>query len=161
MLPRFVLDQNFPLNILTALGYIPEANLTALHSVNSALIQDHEDWEILLDLHRRGYDGFITADSAMIRLPKELAVLIQTGLTLVVTEGVGHDSIQATGLLLIHLPHIAHQTRKGTPQLWRLRPPPRRNYIDPWDILRAVADGLGESMRVLYRRERLPDSDLQ
>jgi len=157
MPPTFVLDQNFPLNILRALGYIPEADLLPLHQVNPALIRDHEDWEILADLYRRGLDGFVTSDSSMLQLPKELAVLVQTGLTLVVTEGVGHDSIEATGLLLLHLRHIAHQTRKGTAQLWRLRPPRRTNHVDPWETLRDVASKLGEPSSTLYQRERLPD----
>src|SRR3989304_1929188 len=75
---------------------------------------------------------------------------------LVVTEGVGHDSIEATGLLLIPLAHIAHQTRKGTPQLWRLRPPRRTNHSDPWEILREVAGKLGQTADAVYRAERLP-----
>ena len=160
MPPTFVLDQNFPQNIISALGHIPEANLTPLIQVDPALTMGHEDWEILRDLHNKGYDGFITADSSMLQLPKELTVLIQTGLTLVVTAGVGHDSIQATGLLLMHLPHIAHQIRTATPQLWRLNPPPRKNHMDPWDRLREVAEGMGESARSVFRREQLPDRDL-
>jgi len=161
MPPRFVLDQNFPLNILRALGYIPEVELVPLIEVNPALIRDHDDWEILADLHRRGLDGFITSDSSMLRLPKELSALIQTGLTLVVTEGVGHDSIEATGLLLMHLRHIAHQTHKGTAQLWRLRPPRRTNHSDPWETLRDVAEKLGQSVDALYRAERLPSRALE
>ena len=159
MPPRFALDQNFPLNILKALGHIPEAILDPLQNVNPQLIRGYEDWEILLDLYRRGYDGFVTADSSMIQLPKELAVLIQTRLTLVVVEGVGHDSVQGTGLLLIHLPHIAHQTNPRSAQLWRLRPPPRRNHIDPWEQLRVVADRLGETVDSLFTRVRLPDRE--
>lgn len=161
MPPTFLLDQNFPQNIINALGPIPEANLTPLMQVDPTLTMGHEDWEILRELHKSGFDGFITADSSMLQLPKELTVLIQTGLTLVVTERVGHDSIQATGLLLMHLPHIAHQSRKATPQLWRLRPPPRKNHEDPWDRLREVADGMGQSATALYRRERLLDSELR
>lgn len=161
MPPRFALDQNFPLNILGSLGYIPEVALTPLQAVNPTLVAGHDDWEILLDLHKRGYDGFITADSSMIQLPKELTVLIQTGLTLVVVEGVGHDAVLATGLLLIHLAHVAHQTHPGTPQLWKLRPPTRKNHSDPWDELRRIASGLDLTARTLFQRERLPNSDLR
>ncbi len=161
MPPTFVLDQNFPQNIINALRHIPEANLTPLIQVDPALTMGHEDWEILRELHKNGFDGFITADSSMLQLPKELSVLLQTRLTLVVTERVGHDSIQATGLLLMHLPHIAHQTNSAAPQLWRLRPPSRKNHEDPWERLREVADGMGQSARMLYRREQLAESELE
>lgn len=158
MATTFALDQNFPLNVITALGHIPEAALVPLQLVDPTLTRGKEDWEILLALYKRGYDGFVTADSSMLALPKELAVLIQTRLTLVVTDGVGHDSIEATGLLLIHLPHIAHQSKPDLPQLWRLRPPSRRNHTEPWDTLTHVAERQNLSARALFRRERLPES---
>ncbi len=158
MPPRFALDQNFPLNVLKALGHIPEVVLDTLQSIDPSLTAGHDDWEILLQLSKRGYDGFITADSSMIQLPRELVVLIQTNLTLVVVEDVGHDSLRATGLLLVYLPHIAHQSHKGTAQLWRLRPPPRRGHKDPWDELEAVAGRLGVTASSLFERERLTDS---
>jgi len=161
MSPRFALDQNFPLNIINALGHIPEADLVPLQQIDPALTRRHEDWEILLELYKQGYDGFITADSSMLALPKELAVLIQTRLTLVVAEGVGHDSIEATGLLLIHLPHIAHQSQPGLPQLWRVRPPRRGNHLNPWDRFTEVASRLGVSANSLFQQERVPDSFLQ
>ena len=160
MPPRFALDQNFPLNVLKALGHIPEVVLDPLQSIDPLLTAGHDDWEILLELSKRNYDGFITADSSMIQLPRELVVLIQTRLTLVVVEDVGHDSLRATGLLLVYLPHIAHQTRQGTAQLWRLRPPARRNHKDPWEELEAVAGRLGETANALFEREGLTESEL-
>jgi hypothetical protein len=42
-------------------------------------------------------------------LPREVVVLSRTQLTLVVTEGLGHDPLGATGLLMLHLPRIARQ----------------------------------------------------
>lgn len=161
MPPRFALDQNFPLNIIRALGHIPEAHVEPLQYVDPALVAGREDWEILVELYKRGYDGFVTADSSMIQLPKELVILIQTRLTLVVVDGVGHDSVLATGLLLIHLSHIAHQTIPRKAQLWILRPPPRRNHIDPMDQLRRVAGGLHQDARTLFRSHRLPNEELQ
>lgn len=156
MLPRFVLDHNFPNNIIQALGHIPEADLIPLQVFDAALIQNVEDWEILVRIHQARLDGFITSDEAMINQAKELAVLIQTRLTLVVTESVTHDPLVATGLLLIHLPHIAHQTAPARPQLWVLRAPGRKAHSDPKERLRQVAQGLGEDPEALFRRERVP-----
>lgn len=157
MAPRFILDQNFPTNVLAALGYIREAALTPLRDFDATLTQDVEDWEILVAISRREFDGFITGDDSMLWLSKEITVLIQTRLTLVVTAGVTHNPLLGTGLLLIHLPHIAHQTVPGTAQLWEVKPPRRTNHADPWDQLRKIAERTGEEARALYERERLGD----
>jgi hypothetical protein len=71
-----------------------------------------DDWELLLALHRheRRWDGLMTNDDAMLSLAKEMTVLSQTGLTLVVAKGEGHNPIRAVGALLCHLPHICHHT---------------------------------------------------
>jgi hypothetical protein len=58
-------------------------------------------------------DGMITNDDAMLSH--------QTGLTLVVAKGEGHNPIRAVGTLLCHLSHICHHTRHGTAQIWTLR----------------------------------------
>jgi hypothetical protein len=49
----------------------------------------------------------------MLSLAKEMTVLSQTGLTLVVAKGQGHNPIRAVGLLC-HLAHICHHTQPGT-----------------------------------------------
>ncbi len=81
-----------------------------------------DDWELLsaLAAHERGWDGLITNDEAMLSLPKEMTVLDQTGLTLVVAKGEGHNPVRAVGTLLCHLSHVCHQTTPGTAQIWRL-----------------------------------------
>lgn len=54
----------------------------------------------------------------MLWLPETVAVIEQTGLSLVVCAGAGHDPIMASGLLLAHLPHVAKRHRRGRPQVW-------------------------------------------
>jgi hypothetical protein len=82
-----------------------------------------DDWEVLLALHsdEPEWDGLVTTDAKMLSLPRELAVLCQTKLTLVVAEAVGQDPIKATGLVLAHISRICEQTRPETPQVWRRR----------------------------------------
>ena len=93
MPPTFVLDHNFPQNIIRALGHVPEVNLVPLQQFDATLTQAVEDWEILVRIHAAKLDGFVTSDDAMIKQSKELVALIQTKLTLVVTESVTHDPL--------------------------------------------------------------------
>ena len=161
MPPRFVLDHNFPQPVLGALGYIREAELLPLADVDARLTKDYEDWQILLALRQLGgFDGFVTLDSAMARQPKELAVLRQTRLTLVILESAGHDPILATGLLLIHLGHMANQTKPRVAQLWILRPPRLTSHITPLQQLETITGKPGETGLVLYKRWKLSQAEL-
>ena len=59
----------------------------------------------------------ITTDSSMLSLPKELSLLCQTKLTLVIAERSGHDPIRATGLLLAHIDGICRRSRPDKAQV--------------------------------------------
>jgi hypothetical protein len=159
----FALDQNFPQPILDSLDrFIPEAKLVPLADIDIRLIEDTEDWEVLLALHHhaRPWDGVITADSSMLNLPRELAVLMQTKLTLVVAEESAHDPLRASGLVLLHLPGICARTRPDVAQVWRLRAPSRKPHKDPWDELTRVAEHKGTTPAELYEEAKLSPSDL-
>jgi hypothetical protein len=112
--PRlFALDHNFPQPIVEVLAdFMTEAELVPLQEIDSRLPEFQNDWEVLLALHHhaRPWDGLVTTDSSMIQLPRELAVLMQTKLTLVVALEAGHDPLKATGLVLAHLPGICART---------------------------------------------------
>jgi hypothetical protein len=106
---RFVLDQNFPFQA-TPLDWPDILELVDLAAVDATLTAGYEDWEVLAALHRRGdVQGFVTNDAKMLRLAPEMVTLSRTRLALVVTEGVGHDPLRATGLLMTYLPQIAGQ----------------------------------------------------
>jgi hypothetical protein len=159
---RFALDQNFPRPILGVLGqYLIEAELVPLGEIDRGLTRDTEDWEILLALHRHSdhWDGLITTDSGMLLLPKELTVLCQTKLTLVVAEGAGHDPIKASGLVLTHLPNVCNRTDTGRPQLWVLRTT-AKPAEDPWTRLSQLAERRGQQVKELYREMKLTDEEL-
>src|ERR687898_230354 len=97
--PRlFALNQGFPQPIVAVLAeYMTEAELVAFADIDPRLA-DLDDYEILLALHHhhRSWDGLITTDSGMIWLARELAVLLQTKLTLFVADETGHDPLRAT-----------------------------------------------------------------
>jgi hypothetical protein len=158
----FALDQNFPDPIIRALDeYIPEATLTPLREIDP-LLAEIDDWQVLLALHQheQPWDGLITNDAQMLRLPREMAVLNQTRLTLVVAHDSGHDPIRATGLLFTHLGHICRNTDPGTAQIWQLRtktPQP----TEPWDCLRQIADRRDSDVQALWAESRLTAGELR
>jgi hypothetical protein len=158
----FALDQNFPEPIVNALAEFLEedAELIPIRVIDARL-PTADDWQVLqaLYVHERPLDGLITTDRNMLGLPKELSVLCQTKLTLVVARAVGHDPIKATGLLLAHLAAICDQTDRQRAQLWTLRTT-KKPPDDLWSYMTAAAKRQKMSARDLYQRERLAGGDL-
>src|SRR5439155_3679211 len=111
--------------------------VTPLMAIDPDLTRNHEDWELFRALHRRGdVEGFITNDADILLLAREMVMLSQTQLTLVVTDGLGHDPLGATGLLMLHLPQIARQNHPP-PRVYQLRRP---QLQVKW--VRPIIDGL-------------------
>jgi hypothetical protein len=160
--PRlFALDQNFPQPIVETLReFMTEAELVAVGDIDARLT-DIDDWELLLALHHheRDWDGLITTDSGMLAMPRELSVLMQTGLTLVVADAAGHDPLKATGLVLAYLPWVAAHTEKDRPQVWVLRAA-NRPHDDPWEWLAKVAGRRGTTAAALFDEAKLAEAEL-
>lgn len=137
-----------------------EAELVPVGDIDPRLTEV-DDWELLLALHHheRDWDGLITTDSGMLSIPRELSVLMQTGLTLVVAAAAGHDPLKATGLVLAYLPWVAAHSEDGLPQVWVLRAA-NRPHEDPWDWLSKVAQRRGTTATALYDEEKLTDVEL-
>lgn len=132
-----------------------------MRSIDPRLPAVEDDWRILLFLHldERPWDGLITTDSGILTQPKELAVLMQTRLTLVVASETGHDPIKASGLLLAYLPGICERTYPSKAQVWALRAV-QGAHREPWDMLRRVAEHQSTSPERLMNEARLPASAL-
>ena len=163
-MPRlFALDQNFPQPVVDSLRDWLEADaeLVPIADVDQAMAT-LDDWEVLLALHTdaRAWDGLITTDASMLSLPRELSVLCQTKLTLVVAVAAGHDPIKATGLVFAHISNICQRTRRDRPQVWRLATA-GRDADDPWDYLERAAGRRGETANQAFRRERLSERGLR
>lgn len=123
---------------------------------------DLQDWELLRDLrrHHRSWDGLITNDDSMLSLAKEMTVLSQTGLTLVVAKGQGHNPIRAVGVLLCHLPFICHHTQPGVAQIWTLKV--AQKAAEPVaDYLDRIAGRTSTTVDRLVAANKLPADDLR
>jgi hypothetical protein len=158
---RFALDEDFPENVLDVLTTgIPEAEMVPIRHIDPKLRQ-MDDWRLLLSLYHLGeWDGIVSTDSSMLRLPRELAVIHQTGLTLVIVERAGHDPIRAAGLLLVHLPMICRKTVRNMGQIWKLNAQ-SKNHDDPWEELKKISVHRKMSVKDLFQEYRLPKGELQ
>lgn len=107
---HFVLDHNVPYQVVRGIDWPPYLRLSGLKDAAPHLIDEPDDWRILLALAELGgVDGYITNDGKMLDLAEEMAALMRTRLTLVVTLGSGHAPLRASGLLMAYLPEIARQ----------------------------------------------------
>jgi hypothetical protein len=162
--PRlFALDQGFPQPIVEALhDYLKsEVRLVPVASIDHRLA-DVDDWELLLALHHHPdpWDGLVSTDDNMLNLPRELATLMQTKLTLVVCRAVGHDPVRATGLLLTNLSSICSQTTHEAAQVWRLGGGAHRAADDPWDYFTRAANKRNVTVGELRGEEWLSRAEL-
>lgn len=158
---RFALDQNFPTPVVAALrAYLIEAELVSVRDIDERLAR-MDDWELLLSLYhwRPRLDGLITTDSSMTSLPREMCVLAQTRLTLVVTAEAGHDPLKATGLVLAHLPTICKQSKPDLAQIWTLRAVVRPHET-PERYLETIAKRERKAIEKLRAEHRLSPAEL-
>lgn len=162
-MPRlFALDQNFPQPLVQAIEpFIPEVELVPIRIIDLRLA-DMEDWQVLLALHHhvRPWDGLVTTDSSMLKQARELAVVRQTNMTLVVAHDSGHDPIKATGLLLAHLGYIASRTTPDEAQIWKLTAN-NRPGSNPWEYLEGVARHRHQDAETMWREARLTNAELR
>ena len=107
---------------MTDLPWPEHLRLTRLADYDANLIQHYDDWQVFYALDRRGdVDGFITNDANILQQAREMVVLSRTRLALIVSDGVGHDPIRATGLVMLYLGHIVHRLSHRA-QIFTLRP---------------------------------------
>ncbi len=158
---RFALDHNFPEPILSGLAAaIPMAELVPVRFIE-AHITELDDWELLLALHQHElhWDGLVTNDANMLALPREVTVLAQTRLTLVVIRGDGDSAVRATGALLCHLPFICRHTTPERAQVWRLRTA-QKNYDEVTIYLDQIAARHGKTAEALFEEYKLSPAQL-
>ena len=157
----FALDHNFPEPVLGSFAaLLPMVELVPIRAIDPAWAE-LDDWELLLALHRheRPWDGLITNDEAMLSLAKEMTVLSQTRLTLVVAKGEGHNPIRAVGAVLCHLPHICHHTAPNKAQVWNLRVS-LKNHEDVYDYLEKIAHKSKTSVASIVANNKISAAQL-
>lgn len=157
----FALDEGFPDTIFKLTDLLPGIDLVSLRKADSRLVGNSEDWAVLLRLHQLGYDGFLTTDGRMIENPKVIAVLHQTHSTLVAFLKTGDDAIRASGLALLHLPHIARSTVRTAAQLWVVQPPQKKPPKRAWDQMGELASHHAISTQQLFNTQRISDEELE
>ena len=121
-----------------------------------------DDWDLLRELHRHadGFDGLITSDANMLKLAKEMTVLSQTNLTLVVVDGHGDNMVRATGALLMFLDHVCHHTVRTRAQVWQLVVK-QRQPREPRDFLDDIAKRVGRSVESIVAEHKLKATELR
>lgn len=156
----FAIDHNFPEPLLTTLAAVLPAEFVPVRKIHPSF-SDLADWELLRELHRhqRPWDGLVTNDDAMLSLAKEMTVLQQTRLTLVVAKGEGHNPIRAIGVLLCHMNHICRMTTPSRAQVWRLSVT-QKNHEDPNAFLEKIAERTKTTVRALFESHKLSPSEL-
>jgi hypothetical protein len=157
---RFALDQNFPEPIIESLqpllSTVLRVDLVPVRKIRTDF-STLKDWELILELHKdtsQRWDGLISNDDKMLSLAKEMTVLSQSRLTLVIIKGYGHDPVRATGVLLSHLDHICHHTSDEEGQIWRLAVT-QKMPDSPTDYLERIADRTGISARTLFTQNKV------
>lgn len=158
---RFALDQNYPAPVIKAFGIMmPQVELVAIADIDPAFAE-LDDWELFLALHHsRQWDGLVTNDDRLLALPKEMTVLSQTRLTLVIAKGERDSPVRSVGLLLAHLGHICHHTQPDRAQVWRLTVA-QKNYDDPRMYLEKIAGKSLTTVDDLVRKHKLSAKELQ
>lgn len=146
----FVLDQNFPRQS-SEIPWPQPLVLERLPVAHPDLVASVDDWEIILELQHRGAAGFVTNDAQILNSPRELVALSRTTLTLVVTEGTGHDPLVANGLLQVHLGEIAADGNTR-PTIYRLRKT-GKSVDSPARRLNTLAANRNRSPAELHRDE--------
>jgi hypothetical protein len=158
----FALDHNFPEPVVAAFAVVlPMVELVPVRAIEPTW-PDLDDWELMLGLyqHQRPWDGLITNDENMLSLSKEMTVLSQTRLTLVVAKGEGHNPIRAVGALLCHLPFICHHTVQDRAQVWNLRVS-QKNHDEIFVYLDKIAEKSGTTVEGLLAKNRIPAAQLR
>jgi hypothetical protein len=138
----------------------PDVAFTPLRNLHSDLCSGHDDWQVLQQLRARDdVDGFVTLDAAMLQLAKEMVVLHQTKLSLVVLMDVNNDPIAAGGLLVAAAGRLAAAFDRRHPQIFKIRMP-RITPDTSWSQIRTIANREHQTPEVIVRRERLAHGEL-
>jgi hypothetical protein len=118
---KLALDQNFPVLILNAAALLPEVEISPIRKIDPRL-SDLDDRKLLIALHQLGWQGLITNNYKMLRVPVEIAAIVKTKLVVFAVEGIGDDPLRATGAVLLHLPSVAKQIQTGKAKVFSVNP---------------------------------------
>jgi hypothetical protein len=157
--PDLQLDQNFPAPILQCLDdFLLDVRLVPLSKIDSRL-SDLDDRNLIIALHQLGFGWLITNNYRMLRNPRELAAIMKTKLTIFAIEGLGHDPIRATGVVLLDLPTALKRVNRGQAQVFWLRPREPAPK-DAWDLFTSAAGRRNQPVNALYQEVAVSNAEL-
>ncbi len=154
------LDQNFPTPLINAVrNYLPnDLVIDSLHKINPAHVE-LSDRQLFIALHQLGWNGLITNNYKMLKIPTELAAIVKTKALVVAIEGLGHDPLRAVGALLLELPGLAQRVRPSRSNVFRLSYR-RRRPEDAWSYFRTAAERTNRAPDDLWRQVGVTDEEL-
>jgi hypothetical protein len=155
---KLALDQNFPVLILNAAALLPEVEISPIRKIDPRL-SDLDDRKLLIALHQLGWQGLITNNYKMLRVPAEIAAIVKTKLVVFAVEGIGDDPLRATGAVLLHLPSVAKQIQTGKAQVFRVNPRAPQPE-DAWEFFRLAAERRKKTPAALYNEVKVTDDEL-
>ena len=147
---RVALDQNFPSNLVAAVaGAVPPSvELTSIASVDRRL-PDMGDRQVIIALSQLGFDAMVSNDHHILSTAEELAALVATRLGFVCIRASGHNSVKATGALLLELSNLPRVFQDKKRRVLDLRYEPRR-ASHAWDYMERIATRAGTTAAELY-----------
>ncbi|MXW57614.1 MAG: hypothetical protein F4X68_02910 [Acidimicrobiia bacterium] len=155
------IDQNFPEPILNSLTpFVQEIEFLPVRKIASHL-PHVDDRELLIELHNRNFTWLVTLNYKMLLNPVELAAIIATKINVFAIEGLGHDPIRATGVLLMHLtPAIEEINRSGRNGIFWIR---HRQLLvhDPWNLFVKAAEHHNTNPNALYDEVKVSNERLR
>jgi hypothetical protein len=158
--PRFVLDQNFPHSPILSIS-LPDIEFVALRAIHPDLTAAHADWQVFQQLSaRKGIAGFVTTDAKLLRREKEMVVLSQTRLSLVVLEELDNDPLAASALLVAVAGKLARALDRRHAQVFRVRLP-RTAVEKPSSLLKEIESHTGRAVQVMQREQKLTLPELR
>ncbi|MDR0627153.1 MAG: hypothetical protein LBG11_07830 [Bifidobacteriaceae bacterium] len=157
---RIALDQNFPSNLVAAIaGAVPPAvELAGIASIDPRLA-DMGDRQVIIALSQLGFDAMISNDHHILSTPEELAALLATKLGFVCVRASGHNSVKATGALLLELSNLPRVFQDKKRRVLDLHYEPRR-ASDAWGYMKEIATRAGTTAEELYAHTKPTDGEL-
>jgi hypothetical protein len=158
---RYLLDQNFPVNLVRVMSEFMPDDLALFHlpAIDERL-SDARDRELIIWAKKQGYDALVSTNYRMLDQPDEVAAMVETKLTMVLTKKMGHNPLRASGALFLELPTLHHRVRPGKSNIFLLTHEPRKP-AQAWEHLTKIAARRATSTESLWQQFRPTDQEMR
>jgi hypothetical protein len=124
--PVFVFDADFPQGIAQQLldEWTPSIDLISWDRIIKS-VKGVSDEDFIVNAWQKNCDGVVSCNHFMLDVPETLAIIRQTGMTIVACHGKTNKTQFATGVLFVNLENVARNFIPDRPQVWELKEPMR------------------------------------